>query len=797
MRRFWSSLLGLGLAAAFVAHAHADEGQWTPDQIAQLDQAQLKTMGLELTPRELWNAAGDEKTGGLMRAAINLGGCSAAFISAEGLIATNHHCAYSALQANSTPEHDYLKDGFLAASRGEELEAKGRPVRVLRKIRDVSAEVEAAAETGADDDAKRALAIDGVEKELVATCEQTPGTRCTVASFYNGKEYRLFEYVELPDVRLVYAPPAAVGEYGGEVDNWMWPRHTGDFSLLRAYVGPDGAPADFSPENVPYEPARFLEVSTEGVGPGDFVAVLGYPGRTRRYMPAPEVARWVEQVLPFTVDFYGEWIEILEAHGARDEAVKIKVAATKKGLANRHKNSRGMLDGIEHMKLVDRRREEDQKLASWVADGHDEYADVLPALEVLSKEARAGHERDTLLASIARGPNSLAVAIDLSRRSAQLGLPDLERRSQYMDRNAKALWKRQERRLRDFDAAVDAEVLAMFLARNAALPEDQRITALTAIAPDVSGDREAFLPAATKLVDGSKFSDAKWVDKRWNGSPDAATKGNDPLSKVAVDLAEELDALDAREDGIRGRHTRLYPRYFEMLEAARKGPIYPDANGTLRFSYASVKGYDKWDGSPQSPQTVLAGAVAKHTGDEPFDLPETVRAKADAAKDTYWADPVLGDVPLCFLSTGDTTGGNSGSPMVDGKGRLVGFNFDRVWENIAGDFGYNSGHSRNVTADVRYLLWMLDEVADAGHLLEEMGVADKRGQPRRPKPEVGVAATSPDAAATKPKTKAPDAKSSGCACSTGPAGSPPIGSLGGLLLVGLLVPRRRRSRVCD
>lgn len=756
--------VGLTLALLSPRAVRADEGQWTPDQLAELDQAKLASMGLELSPAQLWNPDGDEKTGGLMRAAINLGGCSAAFVSTDGLIATNHHCAYGALQANSTPEHDYLADGFLATKRSDELEAKGRPVRVLRRIEDVTDEVVAAADGAGDDDAARARAIERVEKSLVAACEED-GASCQVASFYNGKRYRLFEYLEITDVRLVFAPPAAVGEYGGEVDNWMWPRHTGDFSLLRAYVGPDGKPAPHAAENVPYHPEQWLKVSAEGVAPDDFVAVLGYPGRTRRYMPAAEVARWVEQVLPLTVDLYGEWIEILERHGDRDEATKIKVAATKKSLANRHKNARGMLDGIDHMKLVARRKKEDEQLATWVAEGHDGYADVLPALEELSAEARTHHVRDTLLGAATRGPNALAIAVDVVRRAESSALPDLERPGAYMERAADRLWKAQERRVRDFDPAVDAEVLAMILARNEALPADEQIPALHAVAANGATETAGQMDAANELVSGSEIAtSADAVKAAWARTPKQIAASKDPLVALARGLSEELADLDERRDANAGRRTRIYPRYFDMLEAVRKGPIYPDANGTLRMSYATVKGYDKWDGQAQSPQTVLAGAVAKHTGKDPFDLPKAFRDAASGASNTYWADPRLGDVPLCFLSNADTTGGNSGSPVINGRGELVGFNFDRVWENIAGDFGYNPGHSRNITADVRYLLWTLDEVSDAGPLLDELGVGKLRDAPPRktpetaPSPEPGPAETSKAASAATTGSKA------GCAC---------------------------------
>jgi uncharacterized protein (TIGR03382 family) len=770
-------------AVLLTSTASANEGQWTPDQIAELDQAELKRIGLELTPEQLWDAKGDEATGGLMRAAVNFGGCSAAFISPEGLIATNHHCAYGALQSNSTPEHDYIENGFLAKTKADELEAKGKTIRVLRKVTDVTGQVREKADAENSDRA-RAKLIERIGKELIKECEDAdPALRCQLASFYNGSQYRLFEYLELRDVRVVYAPPAAVGEYGGEVDNWMWPRHTGDFSLVRAYVGPDGKSAEPAEANVPYKPAQYLRVSPDGVRPDDFVGVLGYPGRTRRYMSAPEVQRWIDQVLPFTVDFNGEWIEILEQLGKEDEAVKIKVAAMKKSLANRHKNARGMLDGLDHMQLLEKRRAEERKLVDWAAE-HPEYEGVLDELAKLSNRQRDVHERNVLLGSARRGPQLLGIAIDLVRRARSRQLDDLARPSGYMDRDEVRLWKRQEGRLRDFDARVDTALLASLLARNGKLEEAQRIDPFSKLGRKAGGAkaRADFMEVAGKAVDGSRLGDAAEVEKLWKeADPTALAKDADPMLVLANGLVDIIEANEEDDLEREGATARLRPKYFEMLKAVRKGPIYPDANGTLRFSYATVKGYDKWDGQPQEPQTVLAGAVAKHTGKHPFDLPKKVRDAAEAAKKSYWADPALGDLPLCFLSTADTTGGNSGSPVINGKGELVGFNFDRVWENIGGDFAYFDGHSRNITADARYLLWMLDDVDDAGHLLEEIGLAKYRDMGVR-----DATAATQDAAKAGADTKAEGKAKSGCGCTSAP------GPLGAWMLVALAPLLRRR-----
>lgn len=778
-------LLGISTAAA-------DEGQWTPDQISQLDFEMMKARGLELSAKQLWDPDGDERNGGLMRAAVNLSGCSASFVSPEGLIATNHHCAYSAIQANSTVEHDYLNDGYLAATRTDELRAPGKTIRVLRSVQDVTETIDAARASAASGDYKSlddmyvaiTNAVDTASRELVSACEsKSVGLRCNVASFHNGSFFRINEYVELKDVRLVYAPPASIGEYGGEIDNWMWPRHTGDFSLLRAYVGPDGTPEDFSEENIPYKPGVHLRVSPDGVSPGDFVAILGYPGRTQRYQPAAEVARGVDQVLPFIVDFYGEWISILDRLGSQDPELELKVASLKKGLANRHKNARGMLAGIAQMDLTSARHAEDEALSDWIEEGGDEraraYGDVLDKLTALSDQTRTTHERDVIVSSLRRGPSLLAIAIDLVRKTKLASADDSKRPLAFTSRRADALWARQERRLRDLSLDVDAEVFTMLAHRLQKLPSRQRPEGLDRVlsganrASDITASREMF--ASTMLGDPATLREL------WEGDNVASLRAlNDPLVDLALTLVPLIETIESHSKARIGEANTLYPRYFDMLRATREGPVYPDANSTLRFSHAAVMGYQKWDGAPQSPQTTLAGAVAKHTGKDPFDLPKRVRRRARVAKSTYWSDPQLGDLPLCFLSNGDTTGGNSGSPVIDGKGRLVGLNFDRVWENIAGDYGFNQGHSRNISVDIRYLLWMLDEVEGGRSLLAEMGLAQYADAPPRPSARTGDG--------RPPGTRMP----AGCSCDVSPDSAPwaPPALLAMLLLV---APRRRRA----
>ncbi|MGH1342781.1 MAG: S46 family peptidase [Nannocystales bacterium] len=774
-----AAFLGLLLASLVPSTSAAEEGQWMPKQIGELDAAELTKMGLELEPKDIWN----ETDGGLMKAIVNLSGCSAGFVSERGLVATNHHCAYGAIQANSSVDHDYLTDGFVAKTLTDELRAKGRTVKVLQQIKDVSGEVRASLD-GAKDAVARAKAVEATTKQLIDACEAAgEGHSCTVRSFYSGSVFQLFDYLEYKDVRVVFAPPSMVGNYGGEVDNWMWPRHSGDFTLLRVYAGPDGKPADYAQDNEPLEPERWLDINPTGVDEGDFVSVMGFPGHTDRYLPLPEVERQVEQALPAKVDLYGQWIDLLTEKGAQDPAVKIKVAATLRRLANVHKNSRGMLDGIRRLGLLDRRKTEDAALAKWASSGDAKYGNVLPDLGALSEERRAQFGRDYAVGSVKRAGNAVAIAIDLVRRAKERTKPDLERVGAYRDRGQAKLWSAMERRLRDHDAAVDEGMLRILIRWVQTMPEAQRFTAL-----DEAGVSAMF--ASTKIIDAD-FVKAAFDAADW----DAIQASTDPLIVWARDVTEEIEALELRKKDREGRELVLGPLYFDMTKAVRQGPVYPDANGTMRFSYATVRGYSPQEGLLATPHTTVSGQVAKHTGEDPFDLPKAVRDAAPAAADTFWAQPELGDVPVCFLASGDTTGGNSGSPVVDGQGRWVGLNFDRVWENIAGDFGYAIDRSRNVIVDIRYILWLIDDVYGASNIIDELGLREQADAGARKKATGPVGPVKPGTPATASASEkaesdqgetGPDPETLGCR--TG-------GSSGwGPLLLLLLAPLRRRKR---
>jgi hypothetical protein len=707
------------LLALMAAPALAGEGKWTPQQVLELDPAWLKAQGLKLTPQRLW----DPKRGtGLLAGTVNVGGCSGAFIAESGLIITNHHCVFSIIQEHSSPERDLITQGFLAKRREEELPGKGSRIQVPRGFTDVTQQVLEAVPAGADDLARQ-KAVDRKKKELVAECEKRPATRCQVATFDGGVQHVLVDAVELSDVRLVYAPPRGVGEYGGEEDNWMWPRHTGDFSIIRAYVAPDGASAPYSARNVPYKAEFFFPLSTEGVKEDDFVMVLGYPGVTFRAMLSEEMAERQSRFYPRVVEVYGELIRILEEEGAKDAAGRIAVASHLKGLHNRYKNAGGQLAGLKRGRIVEKQREADAAVVAW-ANTLKQTQDALRAREALLKlmaEQDKTWEQDFLLDTLRAGARAPMLAVTLARLAQERAKPDLEREPEFMERELPRLKDRLEREQKNFFAPADKRLFQALVRRAQALGEGERLAAIDKHFGRTASEAE-LAAKVDALYAGTKVMDLAERMKMAGESVEQLRARKDPLLELGFELAAAVVALDERRDRLEGAGLRLRPEWRRAVLKHAGKPVAPDANGTLRVTFAKVKGYVPRDGALYTPQTTLSGVMAKHTGQEPFDVPDKVAAVAEAKRHGPWADKRLKDVPVNFLSDADTTGGNSGSPTVNGKGQLVGVNFDRVWENVANDFGYNPDVARNVNVDVRYVLWLLDQVEDADALLRELGV---------------------------------------------------------------------------
>jgi hypothetical protein len=701
LRRLLFTVTTLGAAWAL-----GGEGKWTPQQVLQQGPQWLRAQGFELPAATLW----DEKTqAGLLANAVQLPGCSGSFVSAQGLLITNHHCVVSILQEHSTPGQNLVKDGFVAHGRAEEKRSKAFRVQVPRAFRDVTKEVRAELPDGGDD-LTRQKAVEAVQKRLVAECERPAGTRCTFASFDGGLFFTLTEFTELSDVRLVYAPPTAVGDYGGETDNWTWPRHSGDFALVRVYR-----------DDVPFVPTRFFPVSTSGVKPGDAVAVLGYPGVSYRAWLADEMAEREERWFPQLEAMLTEWLAIVDDESRRSPDVAVATADDTRSLVNARKNAAGQQAGLRRGHLVAQQRLTEGRVLAFAAKtpAQRDAAQAHARLEELLGARLATWRHDFLLDLSTRGARALSWPLSLARHTVEAQKPDAAREPGWQERDLPRLKERLERDQKRLAPSVDVRLFVSWLKQARALPEGQRLRAVDAVFGSASSDAE-LEARALAVVASSKVFDLPERKKMFDETPAQLAARKDPLLDLGLALDEERRALRDARDAATGASVLLRPVWRRAVLAEAGHPVAPDANSTLRVTFGRVKGYQPRDGVSLEPQTTLAGAVEKHTGAEPFDLPAKVREAKEAGRLGRFADARLHDVPVDFLSDCDTTGGNSGSPTIDAHGRLVGVNFDRVWENVANDFGYNPAVARNINADVRYLLWLLEEVEHEPGLVKEL-----------------------------------------------------------------------------
>jgi len=709
-------LLAFALTFA-VAAAHADEGMWMPSQLPAIAD-QLREAGYRGDP-----AALADLTRHPMTAVVSLGGCTASFVSPEGLVVTNHHCAYGAIQLNSTPQDNLMANGFIASTRADEPSA-GPAARVLvttafDRITDRIL-ANASGKTGRD----YYDAIETASKAAVAECEQDEGHRCSVADMYYGTDFYLVKQLELKDIRLVYAPPEAIGNYGDEIDNFMWPRHTGDFSFYRAYVGKDGKPAPYAKDNVPYKPESWLTVSTAPVGEGDFAMLAGYPGRTYRHRMASEFANQVEWQLPSRVALYDGLIDAIETATAGNEDAQVLYASQVAGLKNGLKRAQGELDGLRRSDAVQVRREDEAAMLAWLAkqpDAAATRADIAAAQAVLD-DAAAMRERDQLLSAITRNPQLLRSAITVQRLAHERGKPDVERESGYQQRDEALIEAGLRQVQRRYAPAVEKAMLAHLLRQYQALPATQHVAEFDQVFGTSPEQLDAKLDA---LYAGTQLGEEAARLAAMKRDAAALVASDDTLLAAAATLQPALLRLEEEAEAQDGELLRLRPAYMRALVGYRESQgraVYPDANSTLRVSYGKVSRLEPREAVVYTPVTTVEGIMEKHTGEAPFDAPKPLRDAIAAGDFGSTADPELKTQTVDFMTNLDTTGGNSGSPVLDADGKLIGLNFDSNWEAVSASWMFDPRYKRAIHVDMRYLRWLLAKVYPAPHLLKEMNL---------------------------------------------------------------------------
>ncbi|WP_343728206.1 S46 family peptidase [Duganella sp.] len=700
--------------------AHADEGMWMPQQLPQVAK-QLKAAGLKLDPANL-----TKLTEFPMGAIVSLGGCSASFVSPQGLVATNHHCVYGSVAHNSTPQRDLLANGFLAHNLGEELPAApGTRVYVTKAVTDVSKQIITPAVAKLNGK-QRSDAIEKNQKALQTECEKDPGHRCTVSSYYGGLEFYLIKQLEIRDVRLVHAPPEGVGKFGGDTDNWMWPRHTGDYGFYRAYVSKDGKAADYSKDNVPYLPQHYLKLAKEGVKEGDFIMVLGYPGRTNRHRLPSEVAFTFDWSYPAFVKSSAESLAIIADTTKDNKDTALKYASQVANINNYYKNRQGMLDSYAGSDMLKRKTAEHEALKQWInadAKRKAEYAGDIEAVEKLIAQRDAEYKRDYYFSS--SKPRLLNTARTLYRLANENAKPDVERKSGFQQRDVPRIKAAVDALVRNYDEKVDTALVLNSLTKYAAQPAAQRNAAFDAVVGIKDGMSKAELQAALdKLYAGSKLGDAEqrkaWLERK----PEDFKASDDSFIKAAVALYEPDLKAEAEEEELGGKLQQAYANYMKAKIAymhSKGQAVYPDANSTLRVTFGKIAGRDPGaDGTIWKAFTTVQGVAAKATGQGEFNAP-AAQLKAIKEKDFgKYVDPVLKSVPVAYLATLDITGGNSGSAALNSKGEWIGLAFDGTLDSIISDWDFNKAMTRDIQVDLRYILWNMKHVDHADNLLKEM-----------------------------------------------------------------------------
>ena len=708
----WSlALAGLTLASSPLVQA--DEGQWQPHQLPQL-KAELKRIGIAIPAEKLADLSKHPMT-----AIVSLGGCSASFVSPTGLVVTNHHCAYGAVQRNSSAEKNYIANGFLAKSPAQELPAgPDSRMYITDKVENVTEQIMRGI-TPAMSGKQRHEHVENRIKNLIAECEQADGKnqvyRCSIPSFHRGLEYYRIRQMMIRDVRLVYAPSDKIGNYGGEVDNFEWPRHTGDYAFLRAYVGKDGRPADPSPDNVPYQSKDFLTVSAQGLKNGDPILLVGYPGRTSRYK-LPEEIRYARDVsYPARVFESRSDISVIEATTAGNAESKVRYASVVKSLQNGLKKTEGLLAGFARKDIAAIKDAQDAEFRSWVAQ-HYADKDFLKELDAVINSDMALTEEEFAY-GVASNSDLLKSARTLYRLALENQKPDAERKAGFQQRDLPFITARLSRLEQSYLPNVDQARFTAGLQRYNKLAAKVHPQGLDVLLP-LSESVSAFY-SMTELGDTAKR--LAWLKK------DAAEfrASQDAFIHLAVKLHDIGMQLEDRRQEVDGNLERVIPKYMQAVIAWKQSqgkPVYPDANSTLRVTYGTVAPYSPRDGVTKGPFTTVEGIVEKHTGKTPFIAPDNLLAAMKDKRYGVYKDPVLGTVPVNFLSSADTTGGNSGSAVLNKNGELIGLNFDSTYESITKDWYFDSAITRAIHVDIRYMLWVMQEVDHADNLLKEMRI---------------------------------------------------------------------------
>lgn len=688
----------------------ADEGLWLMRQIADLE---LEEKGFLIPADSIYSPSGTSLT----NAIVWLGGCSASLVSSEGLVLTNHHCAYAALQrASAQNSYDYITHGFLAKDPASEIPAPGQYAYLLSAVEDVSKDVFRAARNARDLTQRDRL----MRQKCKEIEEQTEGgrddIRCVVVKLFEGREFRKYVFNKYEDVRIVYAPPLSIGKYGGEIDNWMWPRHTGDFTFLRIYTDPEGNPAKYNSLNIPLKAGTWLRVAEEDLSDGDPAFIIGFPGKTSRYMTAADVEFTLNKHYIPQIGKYQGLLDIMEEIAAKDPTAAIRLANMNAGTNNIMKKYQGNVDGMRDTDFIASKRSQEAEIQRFIESDkkrNSRYGDILMGIDALYEERTHFEAADNVLDAFGYYSGLLYYLADYAYGVAK------EREKQVQDRVPEFSEKRVQEfvdrlnfQFLSYCETYDKRALLLALQKAAKTPEHSAFF-------EIPVNPENWVESAYKKT---RLKDADSMKRLFSMSSAQIEALQDPIVQLAVALyppkfekKERMQSWDARMNDYR-------LRYLEVLESFRGKAIYPDATGTMRFTYGTVKGYQPRDAVWYLPFSTLSGMIAKDSGIPPFNMPAELREIKQKGDLDPWIDPELQDVPSCFLMTGDITNGNSGSAVMNRHGELIGLAFDGNYEAMTSDWMFQEEIQRTIAVDIRYVLFITQKYAKAQWILDEMGL---------------------------------------------------------------------------
>lgn len=696
-----------------------EEGMYPLSEIKKLN---LKEAGLKIDIEDIYNPNGVS----LIDALVNLSGCTGSFVSDKGLILTNHHCAFGAINRASTTENNYLENGFHAAAYEDEIPAGGIDCRITESYEDVTDRVLAAVE-GVDDLAERAKLI---EKEMNAIEEEyndpENSIEARVSEMFTGQSYVLFKYRVIKDVRLVYAPPQSIGNFGGESDNWVWPRHTGDFSILRAYVAPDGSAATYSEENVPYTPKKHLQVNPDGVDEEDFVFILGYPARTYRHNPSQFLEYRQNYFLPYYADLYEWTIETVENMSEGDPEMELKYASFNKSLANRMKRYKGQMLGIRRINLIEKKQQEEEEIKKFIRSDeelNEKYGGLFEKIAEAYDERMDYVEANLWLGGLEDVSPTMRIAIYTVENAHQMQKDEEDRGTWFQEKNLMRMVAYIWNRASYYNEDIEREVLTMMLEEAATLEGENEINAVSNLFDENTEYEEIERFVEENLLNAEVVTDRDYFDKLFTMTPEELAELDDPVIDFAIQIWEQANYIREKNDKFEGAMSKLLPELNEVKRLKDEQDFIPDANRTLRLTYGYVRGYSPRNAVYYEPLTTLDGVIDKSYINNPdYETPEKLHELYENEDWGQFYDEDLGGVPVALLYNMDTTGGNSGSPIMDAYGRMIGINFDRAYEATINDYAWDESYSRSIGVDIRYVLWVTQKYGGADHLLEEMGV---------------------------------------------------------------------------